>query len=158
MRAHPIFDRRSLLLASPALLAGCVQGPKVHDLQVSRDEGCTCCSSWADVMEATGRFKVSLFNAGDLPAFKRSVGVPAGMAACHTALVERYVIEGHVPAEDILRLVETKPAGVLGLVVPGMPRGSAGMEQPNGAKDPYVVFAFKADGVAEEFARYPGGA
>ena len=156
----PDFDRRTLLvtglLTAPALLAGCQQGPKIYDLQTSRDDGCLCCTQWAKTIEATGRFKVSMFDAGDMPTFKRHVGVPEGMAGCHTAMAERYVIEGHVPAEDILRLLETRPRDVLGLVVPGMPRGAPGMEQPNGEKDPFVVWAFKAGGVKEEFASYPG--
>lgn len=154
-----MLNRRRLLIAAPVMLAGCApQAPKVYDLQTSRDDGCTCCTQWAKTLEATGRFRISMFDAGDLPSFKRSVGVPEGMAGCHTAMAERYVIEGHVPAADILRLLEQKPAGVLGLVVPGMPRGSPGMEQPNGAKDEYIVYAFKAGGVKEEFAHYPGSA
>jgi hypothetical protein len=152
-------NRRSLLLATPALVAGCTSpGPRIYDLQTSRDDGCICCSAWAKTVEATGRFRVSMFDAGDMPTFKRSVGVPVGMAGCHTAMAERYVVEGHVPAADILRLLEERPKDVLGLVVPGMPRGSPGMEQENGAKDEFVVFAFKAGGVKEEFAFYPGNA
>ena len=153
-------DRRSLLIASPVLLglAGCNNAPRIYDLQTSRDDGCLCCSQWAKVLEATGRFRISLFDQGDAPSFKRSVGVPEGMAGCHTALVEKYVIEGHVPADDILRLLAERPKGVLGLVVPGMPRGSPGMEQPNGTKDAYTVFAFEAGGVSREYASYPGSA
>ncbi len=150
-------NRRSLLLVPPAFaIAGCKTTPKIYELKTSRDDGCMCCSSWAEQMEATGRFRVAMFDAGDLPSFKRSVGVPVGMAGCHTALVESYVIEGHVPAEDILRLLDEKPKGVLGLVVPGMPRGAPGMEQPNGTKDAFVVWAFKVGDVKEEFASYPG--
>src|SRR6185295_9779173 len=94
---HP--DRRSLLLAGSAFaLTACTQTPKAYELLVSRDDGCTCCSAWAAAMEKTGRFKVSMFDAGDLPSFKRSVGVPEGLAGCHTAKVEGYIVEGHVPA------------------------------------------------------------
>jgi hypothetical protein len=149
-------DRRTLLLATPALVTGCAQGPRIYDLKTSRDDGCLCCTHWAKTIEATGRFRVTMFDAGDMPTFKRSVGVPVGMAGCHTAMAEKYVIEGHVPAEDILRLLEERPKHVLGLVVPGMPRGSPGMEQENGAKDEFIVYAFKAGEVTEEFARYPG--
>lgn len=155
MISPPRLHRRALLLAAPVVLAGC-GGPRVYDLKTSRDDGCLCCSQWAKVLEATGRFRISLFDAGDAPSFKRSVGVPEGMAGCHTALAENYVIEGHVPADDILRLLAERPKDVLGLVVPGMPRGSPGMEQANGAKDAYVVYAFKAGGVTEEYASYPG--
>jgi hypothetical protein len=150
--------RRSLLLAAPVLIAGCQAHPKVYELQASRDDGCLCCGEWVKTLEATGRFRIAMFDQGDAPSFRRSVGVPEGMAGCHTALVEKYVVEGHVPAADILRLLDRRPKGVLGLVVPGMPRGSPGMEQPNGAKDAYIVFAFRAGGVTEEFAKYPGDA
>ena len=150
-------SRRRLLLMTTALLASaCAQGPKVYDMKVSRDDGCTCCSAWADLMEKSGRFRVVMFDAGDAPTFKRSVGVPKGMGACHTAMIGDYVFEGHVPAEDILRFMEEKPAGVLGLVVPGMPRGSAGMEQPNGAKDDFIVYAFKAGDATSEYAHHSG--
>jgi hypothetical protein len=153
---HPDrFSRRTLLIAgSAAVLSGCAQGPRVYDLQMSRDDGCICCADWAKSIEKTGRFKVSMFDAGDLPSFKRSVGVPVGMGACHTAKVEGYVIEGHVPAADILRLIEERPEGVLGLVVPGMPRGSEGMEQANGQKDDFTVWAFRAGGEKLEYHTY----
>jgi hypothetical protein len=150
-------SRRHLLLTTAAIAAtACAQGPKVYEMKVSRDDGCTCCSAWAEVMEKSGRFKVTMFDAGDAPTFKRSVGVPVGMGACHTAMIGNYVFEGHVPAEDILRFMDEKPEGALGLVVPGMPRGSAGMEQPNGAKDTFVVYAFKAGGATSEYATHSG--
>lgn len=154
-----LLNRRTLMLAgSAAVLSACAQGPRVYDLQMSRDDGCVCCADWAAALEKSGRFKVSMFDAGDLPSFKRSVGVPVGMGACHTAKVEGYVIEGHVPGADILRLIAEKPAGVLGLVVPGMPRGSEGMEQANGQKDAFVVWAFKAGGEKVEYATHPADA
>ena len=156
--SRPI-DRRSLMLAGSGLaLAACAQTPKVYDLLVSRDDGCTCCASWAAAMEKTGRFKVSMFDAGDLLSFKRSVGVPEGLAGCHTAKVEGYIIEGHVPAREILRLLEERPASVLGLAVAGMPRGSDGMEQANGQKDAFTVWAFEAGGVKHAYASYPASA
>jgi hypothetical protein len=153
----PSHTRRFLLLAVPAAvsLAACQQGPRIYDMKVSRDTGCTCCTSWVEEIEKTGRFKVAMFDAGDLPTFKRGVGVPPGLGSCHTGLVESYVIEGHVPAEDILRLIAERPKDVTGLAVPGMPRGSLGMMQMNGAMDPYKVFAFKADKSYFEFSSYP---
>jgi len=107
-------------------------------------------------MEQTGRLRVTLVDVPDLPAYKQQVGLPAGLGSCHTTLVDGYVIEGHVPSEDILRLLEDRPSGVKGIAVPGMPRGSPGMEQPNGAKDSYEVIAFKADGSQSVFARHSG--
>ena len=97
---------------------------------------------------------VTMIDVPDLPAYKQRVGVPGGLGACHTALVDGMVVEGHVPSEDILRLLAERPTGVKGIAVPGMPRGSSGMEQPNGAVDPYDVIAFRADGSSYSFARH----
>jgi hypothetical protein len=103
-------------------------------------------------MRQTGRFNARMRDEADMPALKRRLGVPADLTACHTAQVEGYVIEGHVPADDILRLLSARPGGVRGLAVAGMPIGSPGMEQPGSASDPFVVVAF---GVARsEFARH----
>lgn len=88
-----------------------------------------------------------------MPSLKRRLGVPDDLASCHTAEVEGYVVEGHVPAEDIVRLIEQRPAGVRGLAVPGMPIGSPGMEQ-GGRRDAFEVIAFRANGSREVFARY----
>lgn len=152
--------RRRLLLTAPALFgaAACGNAPKVYEMKVTRDVGCVCCHAWMEAIEGSGRFRITMFDAGDPSAFKQSVGVPDDLAGCHTGIVERYVIEGHVPAADIVRLVEEKPRGVIGLAVPGMPRGSPGMEQPNGSKDDYWVFAFDKDGGRTEFASYPASA
>lgn len=151
-------QRRTVLkwITATATLGACQQAPRVYDLRVSRDVGCPCCHVWTDLMEKTGRFRVTLVDVPDLPAYKQQVGLPAGLGSCHTTLVDGYVIEGHVPSEDILRLLEDRPSGVKGIAVPGMPRGSPGMEQPNGAKDSYEVIAFKADGSQSVFARHSG--
>lgn len=156
-------DRRTFLRlsASAAAMTGvgisaCQQIPRVYDLQVSRDTGCPCCHVWTAMMQKTGRFRVTMVDAPDLPAFKRRLGVPAGLGSCHTAVVENYVVEGHVPADDILRLLQQRPAGVRGIAVPGMPRGSPGMEQPDGVVDAYTVVAFDAAGGQRDFSRYAG--
>src|SRR5690606_26016940 len=109
-------------------------------------------------MEATGRFRVELVDAPDMPAHKRALGIPAGLGSCHTAVVEGLAVEGHVLAEDILRLLAEKPAGIIGIAVPGMPRGSPGMEPPNGAVDAYDVYALTAKGETSVFARNDGSA
>jgi hypothetical protein len=139
-----------------AMLGGCQAPPRVYDLNVSRDEGCPCCHVWAEQMEATGRFRLNLVDTPDLPAYKRSLKVPAGLGSCHTTLVDGLVVEGHVPAEDILRLLAEKPRGVIGIAVPGMPRGSPGMEQPNGVVDSYKVIAFDAQGGQSDFSFHAG--
>ena len=82
---------------------------------------------------------------------KKELGIPLDKASCHTAVVGDYLIEGHVPAEDVIKLLETRPP-VAGLTVPGMPLGSPGMEAPQGQA--YVVYSFDADGNAEAFAEH----
>jgi hypothetical protein len=90
----------------------------------------------------------------DIVAFKRKAGVPAPFSSCHTALIAGYVIEGHVPASDILRLIDAKPAEVLGLAAPGMPVGSPGMEVPSGARESYEVLAFGKSRDTTVFAKH----
>lgn len=161
---EPAIERRRLLFwltVLPGLgllggVAGCQQTPPVYDLRVSRDVGCSCCHAWTELMEKTGRFNVTMMDVPDLPAYKRKVGVPAGLGSCHTALVDGLVVEGHVPVEDILKLLQQRPLGVKGIAVPGMPRGSPGMEQPNGVIDSYTVVAFDAAGVQSDFSHHVG--
>lgn len=153
--------RRALeALAAPAMLwcasplTAVSQAPGIYSLDVKRDAGCGCCHAWADVMKATGRFQVAMAEEADMVRYKKRLGVPPALASCHTATVEGYVIEGHVPAMDILRLIAERPAGIVGIAVPGMPRGSPGMEMPNGARDAFSVLAFDANGVSNVFAKY----
>ena len=158
--SHHNASRRQLLrlmplaFAAPFLINACTPTPRIYAMEVSRDVGCMCCHAWADLMKASTRFTVTLKEGEDLPALKQRLGVPPDLGSCHTAVVDDYVIVGHVPAEDILRLLDERPAGVRGIAVPGMPRGSPGMEQPNGATDPYDVIAFRADGSSYVFARH----
>lgn len=137
-------------------VSGCQGAPPVYDLEVSRDVGCSCCHAWTEVMQASGRFRVTMMDAPDLPALKQKLGVPAGLGACHTAVAEGYVIEGHVPAEDILRLLTERPKGIRGIAVPGMPRGSPGMEQSSGVVDDFTVIAFDADGAQRDYSYHTG--
>ena len=141
-----------VLLAAPA--AACAQDAVVYDMAVRRDPGCPCCHLWVALMEETGRFRPTMTDEADMAGLKQSLGVPADLASCHTAVVEGLVFEGHVPAADMFRLLAERPAGVLGLAVPGMPLGSPGMETPDGRTQPYTVFAFKADGTRDAFASY----
>jgi hypothetical protein len=108
-----------------------------------RDPGCGCCLEWAKRMEAAFGRRLPVVDAADMAAIKRARGVPAGLRSCHTALIRGYAIEGHVPPVDVRRLIATRPAGIAGLAVPGMPLGAPGME--HGAhRDAYKVFAFGA--------------
>ncbi len=126
-----------------------------HGMHVRRDAGCGCCLAWAEIMGRSGRFTMTVTNEPDMNAVKQSLGVPRDLASCHTATVAAFAIEGHVPLDDIVRLIETRPAGVRGLAVPGMPMGSPGMEQPGGGRDAFAVIAFSGDGARQIFARYP---
>jgi hypothetical protein len=106
-------------------------------------------------MTETGRFTVTVINEVNLAAVKQRLGVPNDLASCHTSVVESLIIEGHVPAEDILRLLSVRPRDVIGIAVPGMPRGSPGMEVADRRRDAFAVFAFRADGARTVFANYP---
>ena len=98
-------------------------------------------------------FPVEMHDHASLDDIKQALGVPPASASCHTALVDGYFIEGHVPAAEVKRLLQERPS-VRGLAVPGMPAGSPGMEMPDGRVDAYVVEAITQDGQAEVFARY----
>ena len=158
--SHHAASRRQLLrwiplaLAAPFIISACTPTPRIYAMEVSRDAGCMCCHAWADLMKASTRFTVTLKEGEDLPALKQRLGVPPDLGSCHTAVVGDYVVEGHLPAEDILRLLDERPAGVRGIAVAGMPRGSPGMEQPNGARDSYDVIAFRTDGSSYVFAHH----
>jgi hypothetical protein len=153
-RSEGLQRRTVLVWLGGAALAACQQTPRTYDMQVSRDVGCPCCHVWTELMEKTGRFKVTMIDVPDLQAYKQRVGVPAVLGSCHTAVVDGLVVEGHVPASDILRLLDLKPKDVIGIAVPGMPRGSPGMEQPNGAIDAYEVMAFDGRGRQSVFGTY----
>ena len=121
-------------------------------LTVYKDPSCGCCRKWVDHLAATG-FAPIARDRTDMDTLKNSLGVPPGLRSCHTAVAGRYLIEGHVPAADIKRLLSTKPKDVLGLAVPGMPSGSPGMEMP-GRSDRYDVIAFSASGKTRVFASH----
>ncbi len=156
-------SRRVCLLGSAGAAAAALLGStasaqeaRVYELRISRDAGCGCCHAWAELMRRSGRFRTTLIDEPDMPALKRRLGVPNGLTSCHTGVVEGYAIEGHVPVEDMLRLLRERPARVRGLAVPGMPRGSPGMETHDGARDPFTVYAFESGGVRRAFVRHGG--
>lgn len=112
---------------------------------------CGCCSKWIDHLRENG-FEVTATDLPDIAPVKQRFHVPGQLHACHTAAVGPYVVEGHVPAADIKRLLAERP-DVTGIGVPGMPIGSPGMEQGN-RKDPYDVIAFDRNGSQYVFARH----
>lgn len=122
-------------------------------LEMMTTGGCACCHAWArHLREAGHEVVVKDFAMGQLMKMKLDAGIPAALTACHTAKVEGYLIEGHVPERDIRRLLDERPEA-LGLVVAGMPIGSPGMESGN-TREPYEVLLLKKDGSTEVFARY----
>lgn len=119
---------------------------------VYKSPACGCCLAWADHMQSSG-FHVEIHDMQDLSPIKAEAGVPAGMGSCHTAQVGGYFLEGHVPADDVKRLLAEKP-DALGLVVPGMPLGSPGMEQGERWQG-YEVLLVGRDGSVRVFAKHP---
>ena len=122
-------------------------------IEVWKSATCKCCGAWVKHLEANG-FAVTVndVDTSALAALKRQVGVGDQLASCHTAKIDGYVVEGHVPSSDIKRLIAERPDAT-GLTVPGMPVGSPGMEQ--GAEfEPYDVLLIKKDGATEVFARH----
>jgi hypothetical protein len=121
------------------------------EITVYRSPSCGCCKKWVTHLEEAG-FTVKQVELDDLSEIKAQAGVPEKLHSCHTALVGRYAIEGHVPAADIKRLLAEKP-DVHGLSAPGMPAGSPGMEV-GGAKDKYDVVSFTRDGKSSVWASH----
>lgn len=138
------------LLAAPALLRA--QSPPVF-VEVWKSPTCGCCKAWITHLEAHG-FRVKSNDVGN-NAMRGRLKMPAKLGTCHTALVGRYAIEGHVPAADIQRLLKEAPDAV-GLAVPGMPLGSPGMDGPDydNRQDPYHVLLIAHDGSTTIFNSY----
>jgi hypothetical protein len=126
--------------------------PKPTPITVYKDPSCGCCKNWVEHLRANG-FAPEVHDRADMDALKDSLGVPAALRACHTGVVGTYVIEGHVPAADVKKLLTTKPAKTVGIAVPGMPAGSPGMEM-GGRADHYDVIAFASAGATRVFARH----
>ena len=133
--------------ASEAELAAAVD-QSLPTVVVYKTETCGCCNGWVEHMRAAG-FQVDARNVRDIMSVKMEAGVPGAMVTCHTALVDGYVVEGHVPAEYIKQMLADHP-DIAGIGVPGMPVGSPGMEGPN--PQPYQVLAFNHDGNVSVYA------
>jgi hypothetical protein len=118
---------------------------------VFKSPTCGCCAKWTEHMGAAG-YAVTSRDMTDMNAVKDEHRVPSSLRSCHTALVAGYVLEGHVPADVVAKLLAERPAGVVGLAVPGMPAGSPGMESADGFKTPYQVMAFTQDGQSRVYA------
>ena len=150
MKRVPILA--ALVLAVVAVTAFAVSGQRVQDkpsITVYKSPTCGCCTKWVTHLEENG-FEVATTDMPNVAPMKQRLGLPPSLASCHTAVVGGYVVEGHVPADVIHRMLEEKPE-VAGIAVPGMPIGSPGMEGPN--PQSYDVIAFKKDGAQEVFER-----
>tara|TARA_R110001592_G_scaffold81249_4_gene241276 strand:+ start:2480 stop:2938 length:459 start_codon:yes stop_codon:yes gene_type:complete len=135
----------AMLVLLPAMAAAA-------EITVYKSPYCGCCGAWVTHMKDHGH-DVTTVEMEDLTAIKKMTGVPAPLQSCHTAVVGGYVIEGHVPASDVARLLAEKPKA-RGLAVPGMPVGSPGMEGPN--PEAYEVLVFQTDGTSAVYARRKG--
>ena len=124
--------------------------PKVT---VYKTSSCGCCRLWVDHMKKNGFDVQSMdVSSGDVRAVSKAAGLKDADTSCHTAKIGNYTVEGHVPAEDIKRMLKEQPA-IAGLSAPGMPMGSPGMEQGS-TKEPYDVIAFKKDGTSTVYAKH----
>lgn len=122
------------------------------EMTVYRSPTCSCCGRWLEHVKANG-FKVKDIVSNDMDSIKETSGVPEKLASCHTAQVNGYVIEGHVPAADIQKLIASK-AAVAGIAAPGMPLASPGMETPGHLDDAYQVISFDKNQHTELFANH----
>lgn len=148
----------TMMLAGTALsLVGCGSEPVAAsdkakpEMLVYRDANCGCCGKWADQARDAG-FAVRVEMRDDMGAVKTRFGVPADMASCHTVLVGGYVLEGHVPFAHVAKLLADQPKDIIGIAVPGMPRGSPGMEMADGTVDPFDVMGFSRSGQSRIFS------
>ena len=133
--------------ARAAVGADASVGTRSQAMTVYKGPECPCCDEWIALLRADG-FQVEVVEQADMAPVKSRLGVPSAAESCHTATIGGYVIEGHVPTEDIARLLTERPA-VVGIAVPGMPTGTPGMDGP---KVPYKVVSFDRAGTLTTFA------
>ena len=136
----------AVLLAKLAW-AGTVMAQTAPQVEMYKSPYCGCCGKWAEHMKKNG-FKVVTHEVDNVPATRKRLGMPERLGSCHTAKVGNYLLEGHVPAADVRRLLKEKPRA-LGLAVPGMPPGSPGMDVPK--SPPYETLLVQSDGSTRVF-------
>ena len=149
MTSVPRLPVRSLL-SLIVIAGGTAWAQSAMQIEVFKSPYCGCCEKWVEHMEKSG-FKVSAHIVNDVPAARKNLGMPDRFGSCHTAKIGGYVVEGHVPAADIQRLLKEKPKAI-GLAAPGMPQGSPGMETATPV--PYETLLIQADGSARLFAKH----
>lgn len=150
MTSRRKFLQAAGMVLSIALLPHRISHATQARLTVYLGQGCDCCRRWLDHMRANG-FRAEAVQHDDLSSLKRRLGVPQQLASCHTAVVDDYVIEGHVPAADVKRLLTERPRGAKGLALPGMVAGSPGMDGTR--SEAYATLLFDAAG-SRVFARH----
>lgn len=150
----PLADEAALdaVQATPAQTAN-MQTP-LPIVSMHKNPGCGCCEVWADHLRSFG-FEVAVKPDPEILALKDEIGVPAALMSCHTAVIDGYFVEGHVPAHDILQLLKEKPQNVAGIAVPGMPLGSPGMEHPR--PQDFKTIAVQTDGTAYVYKEHTAG-
>lgn len=141
-------DPESVAEEQAPVMAAAIAKPVI---QVWKDPTCGCCTSWVERLRAAG-YPVEVMDVADINALKREKGIPGHLTSCHTALIDGYLVEGHVPVAVIDRILAERPE-VAGVAVPGMPMGSEGMEMPGGQVEHYDVVAFKANGESSVYER-----
>ncbi|HYD26100.1 DUF411 domain-containing protein [Brevundimonas sp.] len=150
---------RRLLIGSAATLAlaggAQAQTRASRALAVYKSPTCGCCGGWVTHMRQAG-FTVAVHVVEDPGTVRRARGLPDSVASCHTAVIDGYAIEGHVPAGDVVRLLAERPQAV-GLAAPGMPMGSPGMETPDGRKQPFDTLLVLRSGQTRVFGRHGRG-
>lgn len=142
--------KTSSLIIALLMFAGINLAQAAERVEVFKSPYCGCCEKWVEHMRKAG-FDVVTKDVNDVPAARKLAGMPERFGSCHTAKVGGYVVEGHVPATDVQRLLKEKPKAV-GLAVPGMPQGSPGMETNH--PQPYDTMLVQADGSSKVFAKH----
>lgn len=146
-------SRRAFTLSAPAAMfaAGCARA-EARELTVYKTPWCGCCSGWVTHMRRAG-FNAKVVELEDLAPIRARHGIRFEQSSCHTGVSGGYALEGHVPPTDVLRLLRERPKA-RGLIVPGMPMGSPGMENPQGQREPYEVLLLLPNGSTRVFARH----
>ena len=147
------------LLTGAILFSFCMTGSaetisNEKNMTIYRSPTCGCCGKWEDHARSN-HFVINDIISDDMQAIKKKYGIPEKLASCHTAIVDGYVIEGHVPVADIEKLLKIKPK-VVGIAAPGMPMGSPGMEM-GGKQDDYDVVSFDGSGNYQIFSEHKAG-
>jgi hypothetical protein len=124
---------------------------KIPHVVMHKNPGCGCCELWADHLRSFG-FEVESVPDENIIDFKLGRSIPGPLMSCHTAIIDGYFVEGHVPANDILKLLKERPEQVTGIAVPGMPLGSPGMEHPR--SQDFNTIALLSDGSAYIFEQH----